>query len=95
MPAVSRIGDVCTGHGCHPPRNSTTGSGDVFANGIGVHRQGDSWALHRCGKNIHGGSLSGGSGTVFANGLALGRIGDDVSCGSAAAQGSGNVFAGG
>ena len=44
MPAVTRKGDSCTGHGCFPARPSTSGSPDVFVNGIAVHRQGDSWA---------------------------------------------------
>ena len=48
MPAVTRRGDVCTGHGCWPPRPSTGGSPDVFANGIAVHRQRDTWAAHTC-----------------------------------------------
>ena len=26
MPAVTRKGDICTGHSCFPPRNSTSGS---------------------------------------------------------------------
>ena len=96
MPAVTRLGDSCTGHGCFPPRASTGGSGDVFANGIPVHRLGDSWAPHGCPKvPPHGGALSAGSGTVSANGKQLGRIGDPVSCGSSVASGSGDVFAGG
>ncbi len=95
MPAVHRKGDSCTGHGCFPPRTNNQGSSDVFCNGIPVHRQGDSWNVHCCGIPCHGGSLAAGSSTVFANNKDLGRIGDPVSCGSAAASGSGNVFAGG
>lgn len=95
MPAVHRKGDSGTGHGCFPPRTNNQGSSDVFCNGIPVHRQGDSWNVHCCGIPCHGGSLAAGSSTVFANNKDLGRIGDPVSCGSAAANGSGNVFAGG
>lgn len=96
MPAVARKGDTCSGHGSFPPRPSIGGSGDVFANGIAVHRQGDGWAAH-CNPtpSCHGGSLASGSGTVYVNGKALGRIGDPVDCGSVSAAGSGNVFAGG
>lgn len=96
MPAVARKGDLCSGHGCWPPRPSTGGSSDVFANGIPVHRSGDGWAAHTCPSipNTHAGSLTGGSSRVFANGKPLGRIGDAVSCGSAAAMGSTDVFAG-
>jgi uncharacterized Zn-binding protein involved in type VI secretion len=95
MPAVVRKGDACTGHACFPPRANDGGSSDVFINGTGAHRQGDHWLTHKCGKNVHDGSMSGGSGTVFVNGRPLARVGDMVSCGSAAAVGSRNVFAGG
>lgn len=95
MPAVTRLGDVCTGHGCFPPRQSVSASGDVFVNGIAAHRQGDGWASHCCGASCHASSLAAGSGSVFVNGVPLGRIGDPVACGSAVAQGSPTVFAGG
>ena len=100
MPAVTRQGDICTGHACFPPRSSTSGSHNVFVNGIPAHRQGDSWAAHTCTHSdvphgTHGGSLAAGSGTVYVNGKQLGRIGDPVDCGSSVATGSGNVFAGG
>jgi len=94
MPAVSRLGDICTGHGCFPPRNSTSGSNNVFINGIPAHRQSDSWATHCCGPSCHASSLAAGSSTVFVNGLELSRIGDPIACGSAVAVGSPNVFAG-
>jgi uncharacterized Zn-binding protein involved in type VI secretion len=96
MPAVTRLGDSCTGHGSFPPRASTGSSADVYANGIAVHRQGDAWAVH-CNLTpiCHGSALAAGSSTVYANGLPLGRIGDPVACGSSVAAGSGNVYAGG
>lgn len=97
MPAVTRKGDVCTGHGCWPPRGSTGGSGNVFVNGIPVHRQGDGWGAHTCPAipETHASSLASGSGTVYANGKQVGRVGDQVACGSSVAAGSGDVFAGG
>lgn len=96
MPAVTRLGDLGSGHGGFSPRPSTSASGDVFVNGIAVHRQGDSWAVH-CDSTpaCHGGSLAAGSGSVFVNGLPIGRVGDPVDCGSTVATGSENVFAGG
>lgn len=95
MPAVTRLGDTCTGHGAFPPRASTSASPNVFANGIAVHRKGDSWAVH-CNPvpSCHGSELASGSSTVFANSKDLGRIGDPVACGSSVATGSSNVFAG-
>jgi uncharacterized Zn-binding protein involved in type VI secretion len=93
MPAVTRLGDVCTGHGCYPPRLSAEASPDTFANGFRIHRKGDLWAPHTC-ETTHNGVLVGGSSTVFINGKAAGRIGDRVSCGSVSAQGSPSVFIG-
>ena len=94
MAGVTRLGDMCTGHPGFPPRASTSASGDVFVNGIAVHRQGDSWAVH-CNSTpvCHASILSGGSGSVFVNGKQIGRIGDPVACGSSVATGSGDVFA--
>ena len=100
MPAVTRKGDSCTGHSCFPPRNSTSGSPNVFVNGKPAHRQGDSWETHccthtDCPHGCHSGSLASGSASVYVNGKKLGRIVDSVDCGSAVASGSSNVFAGG
>lgn len=95
MPAVTRLGDLCSGHGCWPPRPSIDASQNVKANGIGVMRVGDPYAIHCCKAKCHGGNLVMGSSSVFVNGIAAGRIGDAVSCGSVAARGSSNVFAGG
>jgi uncharacterized Zn-binding protein involved in type VI secretion len=94
MPAVTRQGDKCSGHGAFPSRPSVTGSGNVFCNGLPIHRQGDLWEQHCDSVSCHGGTLATGSGTVFANGQAIGRTGDPVSCGSTVAEGSSNVFAG-
>jgi uncharacterized Zn-binding protein involved in type VI secretion len=97
MPAVTRKGDNCTGHGCWPSRPSTGASPDVFVNGIAVHRQGDAWAAHTCPAipETHASVLAAGSATVFVNSKPIGRIGDPVACGSQVAAGSPNVFAGG
>lgn len=91
MPAATRIGDLCSGHGNAPPRPSIQGSTNVFVNGIGAHRKDDNWAIH----TGHGGTLAMGSSTVYINGKAAGRIGDPITCGSVVAQGSSNVFIGG
>lgn len=95
MPAVTRLGDRCTGHGCWPPRASTGASPDVRVDGTPVHRVGDAWAAHTCPAipETHASVLAGGSPTVFANGRPVGRIGDAVACGSAVATGSGTVYA--
>lgn len=96
MPAVTRLGDSCSGHGSFPPRASTGASPNVYANGIAVHRQGDGWAVHcNAVPTCHASALAAGSATVFANGHQVGRIGDPVACGSTVAAGSPDVFAGG
>ena len=92
--SVCRLGDRCSGHGCFPPRTNIQASGNVFANGIGVHRKSDGWGIHCCDDSCHASNLAKGSSTVFANGLDLGRIGDPVACGSAVVEGSRNVFSG-
>lgn len=93
MPEVTRLGDLCTGHGCWPPRPNDEASPDVFTNGIRTHRETDHWPVHCCG-SCHDGNLEKGSRTVFVNGLPIARIGDPVDCGSHVAEGSPNVFAG-
>ena len=94
---VTTIGKKTTGHGPYKPRASTSGSGDVKVNGIGVVRQGDTWAPHTPPPNdIHAGethTTTSGSATVFANNKPLARIGDPVES-DTIAGGSSNVFSG-
>lgn len=94
MPAICRLGDECTGHGCWPPRVNDEASTDTFVNGLGVHRVTDHWVTHCCGPACHDSEAEQGSATVFVNGLAVMRVGDKIACGSAVAQGSPNVFIG-
>jgi uncharacterized Zn-binding protein involved in type VI secretion len=91
---VAKLGGNCTGHGCFPPRNSTSAEANVLINGVGVVTLGDTWGPHTCGKNTHAGTQSAGSPTVFVNGAALARVGDAISCGSAVAEGATFVFSG-
>ena len=93
MPAIVRLGDESTGHGCFPARPNDTASTDVFINGRGVHRVGDHWITHCCGPSCHDGNEATGSPNVFVNGKAVARIGDTISCGDFDATGSPNVFA--
>lgn len=97
MPPVSRLGDICTGHGCWPSRPNVEASPNVFCNNIAVHRQGDAWAAHTCPPipETHASVLAAGSSTVFVNGRQMARIGDPVACGSRVASGSPDVYCGG
>lgn len=96
MAAASRLGDICSGHGCFPPRTGASAASTVFINGIPAHKMGDMWQTHCCpGAGCHPGSVAGGSGSVTIEGTAAARIGDSIDCGSVIAQGSSNVFIGG
>jgi uncharacterized Zn-binding protein involved in type VI secretion len=99
MPAICRVGDICSGHDCFPPRPIITGSEDVFLNGKGVARLGDALTFHckPCGKNprCHPSTIAGGSSSVFVNGIAVARIGDPIACGSVCATASPDVGGGG
>ena len=44
----ARIYDLCTGHGCWPPRVNNQGSPNTFVNNRNVHRQTDHWVTHCC-----------------------------------------------
>lgn len=93
MPAVTRKGDLCSGHGAFMPSALNEGSPNVFINGLPCGRLGDSYTEHTDGISYHGRNISSGSSTVFANGIPVARVGDSVSCGSTVAQGSPNVNA--
>jgi uncharacterized Zn-binding protein involved in type VI secretion len=67
-----------------------TGSNDVFVNGAGIVRVGDTVAPHGHGTSY----MINGSSTVFVNGLAVCRVGDVASCGHTGTGGSSNIFAG-
>lgn len=92
---ATRLGDMCTGHGCHPPRTNIEASSNTFIEGLGAHRVGDLWQVHCCSGDCHMGNLASGSSTVFVNGRQLGRIGDSVDCGSSVATGASTVIVGG
>ena len=63
MRKVCRVTDT---HTCGSV--NTSGSPNVFVNGLPIHRIGDSQS--------HGGTQAEGSTTVFANGLGIARTGD-------------------
>lgn len=88
---ASRITDICSGHGCFPPRPITSCSGDFIIDNLGAARETDSLASHCCDGSCHSGSISSGSSTYYVNGLQQARITDPVDCGSTIAQGC-NTF---
>tara|TARA_Y100001937_G_scaffold94392_2_gene128019 strand:- start:216 stop:506 length:291 start_codon:yes stop_codon:yes gene_type:complete len=96
MPLVARIGDADTNHAPCPPASCSTGSPNVFANNIPVHRVGDTNTPHGFILCIpHVTSLSTGSPNVIVNNMQCGRLGDSYSCGITVNAGSPNVIANG
>jgi len=94
MPNVARIGDVVTNHPpCDNP-HCQTGSSNVLANNIAVHRVGDSNTDHGYILCVpHSTVLDTGSPDVYVNNQPVGRIGDSYSCGVKVNAGSPNVIA--
>ena len=97
--AVCRIGDKDLVHCSVPSRLG--GSSNVFVNGIGISRQGDSNTSHQLPPfpppkpcPFHAKGIAVGSLTVKVNGKGCGRVGDSIAGCTAVAKGSTNVFAG-
>lgn len=96
MAQATRLGDNNTGHDACPPVPLVSASTNVFVNGKGLGRIGDTYASHGCVDHPpHSGQISSGSSSVFANGINAARIGDSVSCGGSVAEGSSDVWIGG
>ena len=74
---------------------TAAGSGNVFANSIGVVRAGDAVQGHTipCGCAVHAPGLASFSPNVFANNKGIGRLGDTYGCGAVILSGSPNVIA--
>jgi uncharacterized Zn-binding protein involved in type VI secretion len=98
MPAVSRLGDMSTGHGCFPPTALVkTPVTKTFFNGIlaSVVNPECQHAPHSCGSSVHKDetrSPSSGASKTFIEGKLAARIGDNIACGDAIAEGSTNSF---
>lgn len=98
MPAVVRLGDLSTGHGCFPPTTLVvTSSTKSYINGklIGLQDNMSQFSTHVCGNNTHlqiTRYISAGSPKSFIEGKPIARIGDDIGCGDACGEGSPNSF---
>ncbi|KVK99013.1 PAAR domain-containing protein [Burkholderia ubonensis] len=84
---AARLGDAI-GHG----GAITSGSGNVFMNGIPAAFVGGSIAV--CPVHMSAQAVVSGSGTVFVNGLPAAFVGGVTSCGAPVASGSGDIFIG-
>ena len=95
MPTQTRLGDLDSGHDLCPGTALNSASSNVFINGKGAGRIGDSYVVHSCPEHVpHVAHIASGSATVFINGKKSARIGDAIDCGGNVAQGSDNVFVG-
>jgi uncharacterized Zn-binding protein involved in type VI secretion len=94
MPAVTRLGDISTGHCYTQAGSDDAAQTTVFANSILATVVGAHYPTHTCGVSSHEGFASTGSGTVFIESKQVHRIGDEISCGDISANGSQNVFVG-
>lgn len=98
MPAVSRIGDMSTGHGCFSPTALVaTPVSKTFFNGklAAVVNTDCQHETHCCGPVCHSGSdrsPSSGASKTHIEGNPAARIGDNIACGDAIAEGSPNSF---
>ena len=98
MPAVIRLNDMSTGHGCFAPTPLVaTPVIKTFFNGIlaGVVNQACIHTPHTCGIVTHGDvtrAPSTGATKTFIEGNPAARIGDDIACGDTCAEGSTNSF---
>jgi uncharacterized Zn-binding protein involved in type VI secretion len=98
MPAVARVTDKSTGHGCFAPTALiTTPVAKTYFNGklAGVVDSNCKFAAHSCGVTTHNSDIripSSGAGKTYIEGKKAARIGDSIQCGDVIAQGSANSF---
>jgi uncharacterized Zn-binding protein involved in type VI secretion len=98
MPAIVRLGDLSTGHGCFPPTNLvTTVATKSYINGklVGLQDEESQFSTHVCGIVVHPQNsryISSGSSKTYIEGKPVARIGDDIACGDACAEGSPDSF---
>jgi uncharacterized Zn-binding protein involved in type VI secretion len=98
MPAVSRLDDLSTGHGCFPPTKLiTTPVSKTYFNGklAAVVSSNCKFQAHVCGLTTHNSDIripSSGASKTYIEGNKAARIGDNIQCGDAIAEGSSNSF---
>lgn len=88
MRQLARVGDPTTGHDCFGPQVITSGSSNVFIDGIPAARVGDSVSSHTCGSNTHAGVIMSLGLNIFINGMEAAVTGSPISCGGTVASGS-------
>ncbi len=95
MPAVTRVGDKCTGHDNCPAVPLVEGDSTILVNGKPIGVVGCAYQSHSCTTHTsHTPHIAQGAPYVFAHGKAVARVGDAVDCGGTVAQGSSNISVG-
>jgi len=98
MPAVSRVGDTSTGHGCFPPTTMFKSPiTKTYVNGIipGAKDSECQFYEHACGVTTHPvaeRTPTQGTKKTFIEGYSVARIADQLACGDIIAEGSPNTF---
>ncbi len=98
MPAVARVDDMSTGHGCFPPTKMLTSPiSKTYINGKkpGVVDNSCQFAAHTCGITTHPQNQrypTQGTEKTKIEGYFIARIADDLACGDVIGQGSHNTF---
>jgi hypothetical protein len=98
MPAVCRIGDTSTGHGCFPPttlQSSPVQKTKINGKFPGVVDSSCTFAAHTCGTVTHTDAErypTKGAQKSYIEGFLVARIADPLACGDNIGEGSHNTF---
>ena len=91
MPAVTRLTDIASGHGCWPDSDVIQGSPNTIFNNLPVFRITDEVRTHCC-VSCHDRHGSEGSPNTIINNLNVMRLGDPIDCGGFMVTGSPNII---
>lgn len=87
MPAITRLTDIASGHGCFPESEVIQASTNFVVNNLGVFRETDQVERHCC-VVCHDRFGKKGSETFIVNNLPAMRLFDPIDCGGFMVSGS-------
>lgn len=87
MAMIAIQGSICSGHGDFPPRPDVDGEPLLLINGVPVMVDGNAFAEHTDGNDVHSGTAVSTRPWVTINGKGVICVDDPVSCGSTVATG--------
>ena len=87
MAMISKQASISSGHGAFPPRPDVDGEPLLMINGVPVMVDGNAFAEHTDGNDVHGGTAVSTRPWVTINGKGVVCVDDPVSCGSTMATG--------